>query len=168
MIKKNNHAYSELYKSKNSCVVDFLPGYVLLLPSHTAPQLDQNAKTRQNKILKNREVNGSYLCLQWFDKFWTWSAGNRKRKLCKFTETCMGNLVKMTMALLWLNFFSAVFCNLEPLCALSCFRVKIRENTVYRLQSTDYDGKRQNICPRKARASADSRPSDFWSARTLF
>ena len=80
MIKKINHAYSELYKSKNSCVVDFLPGYVLLLPSHTA---------------------------------------------------------------------------------LSCFRVKIRENTaVYRLQSTDYDGKRQNICPRKAKASADSRPYD--------
>ena len=48
-------------------------------------------KTRFKKI---REINESYLCLQRFDKFWMWSAGNRKRKLCEFAETSMEKLVK--------------------------------------------------------------------------
>ena len=34
-----------------------------------APQLDQIQKNRQKEIQKIREIVGSYLCLQRFDKF---------------------------------------------------------------------------------------------------
>ena len=63
--------------------------------------------------------------------------------------TLIRNFIRVRIAAL-LTFFQAMFYFYRrTLCtALSCFRVKIRENTaVYRLQSTDYDGKRQNICP---------------------
>ena len=49
----------------------------------------KSQKPAKNEIQKIREIDESYLCLQRFDKFWMWSAGNRKRKLCKFAETCM-------------------------------------------------------------------------------
>ena len=54
-------------------------------------------KTRQklDYTQKNREIDGSYLCLQKIDKFWMWSVGNRKWKLCKFAETCVEKLVTM-------------------------------------------------------------------------
>ena len=64
------------------------------------------------KILKIREIDGSYLRLQRFDKFWMWSSSTRKWKLCKFAETCMEKLVKA----LWVNLFPAGFSHLEPLC----------------------------------------------------
>ena len=47
-----------------------------------------------NSILKIREIDGSYMRLQRFDKFCMWTAGNRKRKLCEFAETSMEKLVK--------------------------------------------------------------------------
>ena len=58
-------------------------------------------KTRFKKI---REINESYLCLQRFDKFWMWSAGNRKRKL--FEETSTEKLVKSTWSNLCFSGFS--------------------------------------------------------------
>ena len=44
---------------------------------------------------------------------WIWRAGNRKRKSCKFAETCMEILVKSP----WVNLFSVGFSHLEPLCS---------------------------------------------------
>ena len=77
-----------------------------------------NWKKRQKGIQKIREIVGSYLCMQRFHKFWMWRAGIRKRKLCKFTQTCaMENSWKS----LWLNLFWAIFCHLEPLCATKSF-----------------------------------------------
>ena len=57
-----------------------------LLANDLTNQMYENAK---NEIQKVRETEESYLCLQRFDKFWMWSAGNRKRKLCEFAETSM-------------------------------------------------------------------------------
>ena len=54
----------------------------------------KSQKPAKNEIQKIREINESYLCLQRFDKFWMWSAGNRKRKLCDVAETSMEKLVK--------------------------------------------------------------------------
>ena len=51
-------------------------------------------KIRRKRDSKIREIDWSYLCLQRFDKFWTWSAGKQKRKLSEFAETCMEKLVK--------------------------------------------------------------------------
>ena len=51
-------------------------------------------KTRQKRVL----IVSTNLCLQRFDKFWMWSAGNRKRKLCEFAETSMEKLVKSPWA----------------------------------------------------------------------
>ena len=41
-------------------------------------------KPVKNWIQKIREIDGSYLCLQQFDKFWLWSASNDDRKLKLF------------------------------------------------------------------------------------
>ena len=54
----------------------------------------KSQKPAKNKIWKNHEINGSYLCLQRSDKFWMWISGTRKRKLCEFAETSMEKLVK--------------------------------------------------------------------------
>ena len=61
-------------------------------------ELGHIVKTCQKRDSKTREIDWSYLCLQWFDKFWMWSAGNRKRKLCEFAETRMEKLVKSRWA----------------------------------------------------------------------
>ena len=58
----------------------------------------KSQKPAKNEIQKIREIDESYLCLQRFDKFWMWSAGNRKRKLCEFAETSMEKLVKSPWA----------------------------------------------------------------------
>ena len=52
-------------------------------------------KTRQKLDCKKiREIDGSYLCLQQFDKFSIRSASNnRKRKLCEFDDSCLEKLV---------------------------------------------------------------------------
>ena len=55
--------------------------------SAESAQLGHIVKTRQKRDSKIREIDWSYLCLQRFDKFWMWSAYNRKRKLCEFAET---------------------------------------------------------------------------------
>ena len=55
-----------------------------LLANDLTNQMYENAK---NEIQKVREIEESYLCLQRFDNIWTWSAGNRKRKLCKFAKS---------------------------------------------------------------------------------
>ena len=81
-------------------------------------------------MLKNREIDASYLCLQQFEKLWMWSAGNRKRKLCKFAETNMEKLMKS----LWVNFFSAGLNYMEPLCV--CVRQTLGTlNCMYKLYS---------------------------------
>ena len=72
----------------------------------TDSELGKTSNTAKNKIQKIREINGSYLFFQEFDKFWIWSARNdRKRKLCEFAETCLEKLVKSLLV----NFFSAGF-----------------------------------------------------------
>ena len=73
----------------------------------------KHQKHAKNLIQEIREIDGSYLCLQRFDKFWMWSTGNRKRKLWKFSKTWMENLVKSHQRHLLLAGFSC----LEPLCA---------------------------------------------------
>ena len=77
--------------------------------AHSWAKLEKPAK---NEIQKIREIDGSYLRLQRFDKFWMGSSSTRKWKLCKFAETCMEKLVKA----LWVNLFPAGFSHLEPLC----------------------------------------------------
>ena len=73
----------------------------------------QTSKTRQELDWKIREIDGSYLYLQQFDKFWIWSAQNdRKWKLFEYTETCMKAFVKS----LHLNLFFAGFSHLKPTC----------------------------------------------------
>ena len=68
----------------------------------TEPQMGQTSKTRQILDFKNREINGSCLCLQRFDKFWIYSARNDlKRKLYEFSETCKKKFVKSV----WVNLF---------------------------------------------------------------
>ena len=68
----------------------------------TEPQLGQTSKTRKTLDFKNREINGAFLCLQRFDKFWICSARNdRKRKLYEFSETCKKKFVKSV----WVNLF---------------------------------------------------------------
>ena len=57
---------------------------------------------------KNRQIDGSYLFLQQFDKFWICSAhDDRKRKLCESAEKLKFHQV---------NLILAVFGNLGPLC----------------------------------------------------
>ena len=79
----------------------------------TAHNWAKSKKNRQKRVQKFREIVESYLCKQRFHKFWMWRAGNRKRKLCKFYRNLQW---KNSWKSLWLNFFSAVFCHLEPLC----------------------------------------------------
>ena len=52
----------------------------------------------KNKFKKIRLIDESHLCLQCFDKFWMWSAGNQKQKLYEFAETSMEKLVKSPRA----------------------------------------------------------------------
>ena len=52
--------------------------------AHSWAKLQKPAK---NEIQKIREIDGSYLRLQRFDKFYMWSEATRKRKLCEFAET---------------------------------------------------------------------------------
>ena len=69
----------------------------------------QMTKTRQKLNLKIREIDGSFLCLQQFDKFWIWSARNkRKRKLFEYKETCMKKFVKLLQVNLFLADFSSL------------------------------------------------------------
>ena len=71
-------------------------------------------KPAKNYVWKIREIDGSYLCLQQFDKFWIWCAWNDwKRKLSYYSETCMKKFVKS----LQVNLFLAGFSRLKPLCA---------------------------------------------------
>ena len=59
------------------------------------------------------EIDGSYWCLQRFDRFWICSANYyRKRKSLEFAETCIKKLVK--------SLFSADFSLLEPPCIAQC------------------------------------------------
>ena len=75
-------------------------------------QLCQTSKTRQKLDWKIREIDGSYLCMQWFDKFWIWSARNdRKWKLFEDAETCMKKTVKSHQV----NLFLACFSHLKPM-----------------------------------------------------
>ena len=75
-------------------------------------KLGQLKKTRQTFDWKIREIDGSYLSLQQFDKFWTWRKHNdRKWKLCESAESFFEKLVKS----LWVNLFLASFSVLEPL-----------------------------------------------------
>ena len=69
-------------------------------------QLCQTLKTRQKLDWKIREIDGSYLCLQGFDKFWMWSARNdRKQKLFEYAETFMKQFVKShQVKLFWVGF----------------------------------------------------------------
>jgi hypothetical protein len=58
------------------------------LPASASPHGGSKLqKPAKNLILKIREIDGSYLHLQRFDKFYMWSAATRKRKLCKFAIT---------------------------------------------------------------------------------
>ena len=57
-----------------------------ILQRTTGPNSKKTAKKEFQKI---REIVGLYLCMQRFHKSWMWRAGNQKRKLCKFTETCI-------------------------------------------------------------------------------
>ena len=76
-------------------------------------QLCQTSKTRQKLDWKIREIDGSYLCLQRFDKFWIWCARNDwKRKLFEYAETCMKKFVKSHQV----RIFLAGFSHLKPLC----------------------------------------------------
>ena len=77
--------------------------------THSGGKLQKPAK---NEILKNREIDGSYLQLQRFDNFWMWSAGNQKRKFCEFAETCMEKLVKSS----WVNLFFGGFFDIWNHC----------------------------------------------------
>jgi len=43
--------------------------YITTYSSSPTTQLDQRAKSRQKIFQKNREIDGSYLFLQQFDKF---------------------------------------------------------------------------------------------------
>ena len=55
-------------------------------------------KPANNEIQKIREIDGSYSCLQGFDKFRTNIAWNdQKSKLSKFAETFMEKIVKITL-----------------------------------------------------------------------
>ena len=62
-------------------------------------------KPAQNEIFKNCEIEGSYLCLQKFDKFWIRSAGNHKLKLCEFPDSWMEKHVKSLSANLFFGGF---------------------------------------------------------------
>ena len=55
--------------------------YVLRYHACTDTQLCQTSKTCQKLDWKTREFDGSYLCLQWFDKFWLWSASKTEANL---------------------------------------------------------------------------------------
>ena len=82
-------------------------------PRGVVPCSENTPKIR----LKNCETNGSFLCLQRFDKFWIWSGSNdRKRKLCDISGTCKEKLVKS----FWVNLISADFSLLKPLCGAAC------------------------------------------------
>ena len=70
--------------------------------AHNWTKLKKNAKKEFQKI---REIVGLYLCMQRFHKSWMWSAGKRKRNLCKFTETCNEKLVKITLVELFFSGF---------------------------------------------------------------
>ena len=52
----------------------------------------------KNPLISNwkiREIDGSRLCLQWFDKFWICRECNDwKKKLCESAESCLEKLVK--------------------------------------------------------------------------
>ena len=80
-------------------------------------QLCQTSKTRQKYDWKVREIDGSYLCLQQFDKCSIWSIRNdRKRKLFEYsqTQTCMKKIVKAFQV----NLFLAGCSHLKPMCVV--------------------------------------------------
>ena len=61
---------------------------------------------------KNREIDRSYLWLQQFDKFWSCSAkDHRKRKLLKLAKTRLGKIREITS-----DIFVADFTHLDLLC----------------------------------------------------
>ena len=67
----------------------------------------KSQKPAKNYVWKIREIDGSYLCLQQFDKFWMWSAHNdRKRKLCEteinlFLENSWNWRIILVAATIW-------------------------------------------------------------------
>ena len=76
------------------------PWTCLEVAPHLLVKTTQSWANRQKnppkiRLQKIREIDGSYLCLQQFDKFSIRSASNnRKRKLCEFDDSCLGKLVK--------------------------------------------------------------------------
>ena len=81
-----------------------------------APQLTRKPKFCQILNLKNHEIEEQYMCSQWSDKFWMWSACNReKRKSTEFSKTSLEKFVKSNRV----NLFLAGFSHLDPLCALT-------------------------------------------------
>ena len=90
-----------------------LLGYARAL--HNWAKLKKNAKKGFKKFVKL--LDHTCVCND-FTNFECEGPGIRKRKLCKFTQTCaMENSWKS----LWLNLFWAIFCHLEPLCATKSF-----------------------------------------------
>jgi hypothetical protein len=89
----NDIYFERLRESHINCCDHTQKLYVLRSACSVAacrPQLCQTSKTRQKLDWKIREIDGSYLRLQRFDKFWIWRARNdRKRKLFQYAETCM-------------------------------------------------------------------------------
>ena len=74
-----------------------------------------NIKNSPKINWKIREIDGSFLCLQRFDKFWIWSqvygmTGNGS--YFNIAETCMKKFVKS----LQVNLFLAGFSNLKLMC----------------------------------------------------
>ena len=65
--------------------------------------------TGKNEILKNREINWIYLCLQHFDKYWMWGANTN-------VESWLETLVKSHFNQPEVNLFLADFSFLEPQC----------------------------------------------------
>ena len=94
----------------------FFPGSRLVAAGNRgSAHAGQMAITCQKLNSKNLwKVNGSYLCLLMFDKFWTWSSFlYRKRKFWKLIwKTC-----EVTLWQTEVNLFLAGFTVLEPLCS---------------------------------------------------
>ena len=81
---------------------------VLLLAQASASRArfaGRNCKNPPKIEFKIREIDESYFCLQRFDKFWMWSAGNRKRKLFEFAESSIEKLVELP----WTNLYFGGF-----------------------------------------------------------
>ena len=110
----------------------------------TAHNWAKSKKKRQKRVQKFREIVESYLCKQRFHKFWMWRAGNRKRKLCKFTETCNEKLVKITLVELFFSGFLPFGTTVQPKHAGANFQLPPQWTALKRTPSKRFPGQLSN------------------------